>query len=77
LATAAFLLLLAYLEDNMKKIALAVALTALAVTAAHAGGMAAPVMEAPVIVEETAASSAGGLLVPLILLALVAAAIAA
>ncbi len=58
----------------MKKIALAVALTALTVTAAYAGGMAAPVMEAPVIVEQTAGSSAGGLLVPLILLLLVAAA---
>lgn len=59
----------------MKKIVLAAAITAIAATASYAGGMAEPVMEAPVIVEE-AASSSGGLLVPLLLLVLVAAAVA-
>ena len=61
----------------MKKIVLAVAITAIAATATYAGGMAEPVMEAPVIMEEAASSSAGGLLVPLLLLVLVAAAVAA
>lgn len=60
----------------MKKLALAAVLATLG-TAAVAGGYEAPVMEAPVIVEETASSSAGGLLVPLLILALVAAAVAA
>ena len=59
----------------MKKLVLAAALT-LAATSAFAGGMAEPVMEAPVIVEESAGTSGGGLLVPLLLLALVAAAVA-
>ena len=60
----------------MKKIALAVAITAVVATAAFAGGMDAPVMEMAPMMEETSASSAGGLLVPLILLLLVAAAVA-
>ena len=61
----------------MKKIALAAAITAVAATAAFAGGMEAPVMEMAPMVEETSGSSAGGLLLPLILLALVIAAVAA
>ena len=68
-----------YLEDKMKKLALAVALTA-AGTSAMAGSYAKDdvVMEPVVVVEETAqASSSAGILVPLILLALVAAAISA
>ncbi|SFB11555.1 hypothetical protein SAMN05421688_2987 [Poseidonocella pacifica] len=61
----------------MKKLALAAALS-VAGTHAFAGSMAEPVMEAPVIVEETEASSSGaGLIVPLILIALVAAAVSA
>jgi len=61
----------------MKKIALAaLAFTAIAATTAVAGNMAAPVMEMAPVVEEAAGSSAGGLLVPLIMLALVALAIA-
>jgi len=60
----------------MKKLVLAAALTAFA-TSAFAGSMEEPVMEAPVIVEETSGSSANGWLVPLILIGLVAAAVAA
>ena len=61
----------------MKKLALAVAF-APAATTASAGNLSEPVMEAPVIVEETAASSsAAGVWVPLLLLAVVAAVIAA
>lgn len=65
-----------YLEDTMKKLALAAALTAAASTA-YAGSMADPVIEAPVVMEETTAgSSANGILVPLLLLAVVAAVVA-
>lgn len=60
-----------YLEDIMNKLVLAAALTAAASTA-FAGNMSAPVMEAPVVVGETASSS-GGALVPLLVLAVVAA----
>lgn len=60
------------LEDNMKKLVLATALTAAASTA-FAGNMAEPVIEAPVIVEEASSSSAGGVLVPLLILAVIAA----
>jgi len=59
----------------MKKVALAAALS-LAATTAFAGGMAEPVMEPEVIVEETATSDAG-VLVPLLAIVLVAAAVAA
>ena len=61
----------------MKKLALA-AVIAVTATAAVAGSMEAPVMEmAPVVVEEgSSASSAGNMVVPLILLALVALAVA-
>ncbi|SFO95895.1 hypothetical protein [Tranquillimonas alkanivorans] len=55
----------------MKKFALAAALS-VAATSAFAGGLAEPVMEAPVIVEETQSAS-GGFVVPLLVLAVVAA----
>jgi hypothetical protein len=64
-----------YLEVNMKKLALAAALS-VAATGAFAGGMEEPVME-PVIVEEQTGSTNGGIIVPLLLLLLVAAAVAA
>lgn len=61
----------------MKKLVLAAALSAAASTA-FAGSYAEPVIEAPVIVEETAASSsAAGVWVPLVLLAIVAAVVIA
>ena len=61
----------------MKKIALAAAF-GVAASTAFAGNVSEPVMEmAPVVImEETAGSSGAGLIVPLILLALVAAALA-
>ncbi len=60
----------------MKKLALAAALSAAASTG-FAGTYEEPIMEAPVIVEETqASSSAAGIWIPLVLLAIVAAAIA-
>ncbi|WP_135502711.1 hypothetical protein [Roseovarius aestuariivivens] len=61
----------------MKKLVLAAAISA-AATAGFAGNMAEPMMEAPVVVEETnASSSAAGIWIPLVLLAIVAAAVAA
>ncbi|EAQ23401.1 ferrochelatase [Roseovarius sp. 217] len=61
----------------MKKLVLAAALSAAASTA-FAGNLSEPVIEAPVVVEETnASSSAAGVWVPLVLLAIVAAVIAA
>ena len=60
----------------MKKFLLAAAFTA-AASAGFAGNIDEPVIEAPVIVEETAASSsAAGVWVPLVLLAIVAAVVA-
>ena len=59
----------------MKKVALAAALS-FAATTAFAGTMEEPIVEPEVIVEDTS-SSAGGILVPLLFVALVAAAIAA
>ena len=59
----------------MKKLVLAAVLAAGA-TAGYAGNLQEPVVEAPVIVEETRSSSAG-IILPLVLLALVAAAVAA
>ncbi len=59
----------------MKKLA-AAAVFAVAGTAAFAGGYSEPVIEAPVVIEETSSSSAG-YIVPLLVLALVAAAVAA
>lgn len=58
----------------MKKLVLAVALTA-AASSVSAGSLADPIIEAPVIIEEATSSSAG-VLVPLLLLVLVAAALA-
>ena len=59
-----------FLEDNMKSLALAAAIS-LAATSAFAGSYSAPVME-PVVVEEAASSSsAGGVLVPLIALLII------
>jgi hypothetical protein len=65
----------ANLEVNMKKLVLAAALTAAASTAS-AGALTEPVIEAPVIVEEAQGSSTG-ILLPLVLLVLVAAAVSA
>ncbi|TMV07061.1 hypothetical protein FGK63_13185 [Ruegeria sediminis] len=59
----------------MKKLVLAAALTAAASTA-YAGNLEEPVVEAPVVVEETQGTSAG-IWLPLILLVLVGAAVAA
>ena len=56
----------------MKKIALAAAMSVAASTA-FAGGLAEPVIEAPVIEEEAATGSAAGIVVPLLLLAIIAA----
>lgn len=59
---------------TMKKLVLAAALSAAASTA-FAGSLADPVIEAPVIIEEVTGSS-GGAVLPLLLLALVAIAVA-
>ncbi|QBF34111.1 hypothetical protein [Thalassococcus sp. S3] len=59
----------------MKKLVLAAAFAGAASTA-FAGNIVEPVVEAPVIVEETTGSSQG-ILLPLLLLVLVAAAVAA
>lgn len=60
----------------MKKFAIAAALSVAASTG-FAGNLAEPVIEAPVIVEETeATSSAAAVWVPLVILAIVAAAVA-
>ncbi len=59
-------------DSQMKKLALAAALS-IAATSAFAGGMAEPIMDETPVVQE-ASSSAGGIVVPLILLLLVAAA---
>lgn len=61
------------LEINMKKIALAAALSVAASTA-FAGGVAEPTME-PEVVKAATSSSAGGIIVPLLLLLVVAAAV--
>ena len=57
----------------MKKLVLAATLSA-AATAGTAGNLAEPIVEAPVIVEETGSSSSG-IVLPLILLVVIAAAI--
>ena len=62
------------LEVNMKKLVLAAAFAGAASTA-FAGTVADPIIEAPVIVEETRGSSAG-IVVPLIILAVLLAAVA-
>ncbi len=58
----------------MKKLVLAAALTVAASTA-FAGGLAEPIVEAPVIVE-AAEGSSSGILLPLLLLVIVGAAVA-
>jgi hypothetical protein len=58
----------------MKKIALAAALSVAASTA-FAGNMEAPIMEAPIIVEEAKAASSSNIIVPLLILAVLAAAL--
>ncbi len=58
----------------MKKFALAAVMAATASTAL-AGGLAEPIMEAPVV-EAATGTSAGGILVPVLLLLLIAAAVA-
>ncbi len=60
-----------YLEVNMKKLALAAALS-VAASSAFAGGIVVPVME-PVVVEAQTSSSSAGIIVPLMLLLVVAA----
>ena len=63
------------LEDStMKKIALAAALSVAASTA-FAGNMSAPTMEAPIIVEEAKAASSSNIIIPLLILAVLAAAL--
>ena len=57
----------------MKKI-FAAALATLVAAPAFAGGMAEPIIEPEVIVEDTS-SSAGGIIIPILLLILIAAAI--
>ena len=64
----------AKLEVNMKKLVLAAAFTAAASTA-FAGNLSEPVVEAPVIVEQATGTSQG-IILPLVLLVLVAAAVA-
>jgi hypothetical protein len=59
---------------TMKKLVLAAAMT-VAASSAFAGSLADPIIEAPVIVEEASSSSAG-VLVPILILVLVAAALA-
>ncbi len=61
----------------MKKLALAAAFTAAASTG-FAGTIAEPVIEAPVIVEETnASSSSAGIWIPLVVIAVIAAVVIA
>ncbi|MCU0856069.1 MAG: hypothetical protein MUF63_14465 [Rhodobacteraceae bacterium] len=61
----------------MKTMIAAAALSALVTHPALAGGMAEPVMEPEVIVEETAAGTGGAWVVPLVLLALATAVVSA
>jgi len=57
----------------IKNTAIALATAAVMSTAAYAGSMEAPVMEPEIIVEETSAGTGEGWIVPLVLLALIAA----
>jgi hypothetical protein len=61
----------------VKKTAIALATVAAMSTAAHAGGMDEPVMEPEIIVEETSTGTGGGWVVPVVLLAVIAAVAAA
>ena len=59
------------------KLVKAAALAALVATPSFAGGLDAPVVEAPVVIEEqSTASSPGGILVPLLALVLIGAVVA-
>jgi hypothetical protein len=60
-----------------KTLTTATAIVLFATSPVLAGGMAEPIMEPEVIVEETAAGTAGGWIVPLVLIALVAAVVSA
>ncbi len=60
-----------------KTLSTATAIVLIAASPVLAGGMAEPIMEPEVIVEETAAGTGGGWVVPLVLIALVAAVAAA
>ena len=66
------------LEKKMKKLVIAAGLTVLA-GAAFAGGMSEPMMEETVVAEmvdtATGGSSSGGIIVPLLILALIGAAV--
>ena len=66
------------LEESMKKLVLAAALTGVA-SFASAGSMEAPMMEPEVVIEtvEEDSGTSGGLLLPLIIIAVIAAAAAA
>ena len=61
------------LESVEMKMIKAAVLASLVATPSLAGGMAEPVMEPEVVVEEAAGSSAGGILVPILALVLIAA----
>lgn len=62
------------MSTRIKATAAALAITIAATSPLHAGGFAEPIMEPEVVIQETAAASApGGIIVPLILLALLAA----
>ena len=64
------------LEETMKKLVLAAALAGVA-SFAHAGSIDAPIIEPEVVietVEETSTGTSGGILLPLIIIALIAAA---
>ncbi len=60
----------------MKKVALAAAITAVAASSAFAGSYVEPIIEPEIVVEEAAGTSNAGLIVPLLLIAIVAAAVA-
>ncbi len=62
---------------TIKNTAIALAMAAAMSTAAYAGSMEAPVMEPEIIVEETSTGTGGGWVIPVVLLALVAAVAAA
>jgi len=57
----------------MKKIALAAVVASLIGSSAFAGNIIEPIIEPQVIVEQTTSSSASGLIVPLLMLAVIAA----
>ncbi len=57
----------------MKKVALAAAITAVVATSAYAGSYVEPVIEPEIVVEEAAGTSNAGLIVPLLLIAIIAA----